>query len=151
MSTSGRARPLSLREPADFAWLVQQFVDEVPGVGHAVVVSADGLQLVASRDVGRDLGDSLSALTATLLATADQTGQLLGMGTSEYLTIRLPRGHLLFMRINQAAGMIVGAVPGSDLRVVAYQMTQFADQVGHLLTPQMRDALHHMSVRQSIR
>jgi predicted regulator of Ras-like GTPase activity (Roadblock/LC7/MglB family) len=29
-------------------WLVTNFVDRVPGVAHAVVVSADGLLLVAS-------------------------------------------------------------------------------------------------------
>jgi predicted regulator of Ras-like GTPase activity (Roadblock/LC7/MglB family) len=150
MSTSPLTAPPP-RNPGEFAWLVQQFVDEVPGVTHAVVVSSDGLQLVASQSVGRDRADSLAALTATLLATADQSGRLLGLGISEYLTIRLPKGHLLFMRIAPAAGFVVAAAPGSDLRVVAYQMTHFARQAGHLLTPRMRDALHHLSISRSIR
>lgn len=31
-----------------FGWLVDDFVNRVPGVAHAVVVSADGLLLTAS-------------------------------------------------------------------------------------------------------
>src|SRR4051794_24071880 len=90
--------------PHDFGWLVHQFADDVPGVSHALVVSLDGLQLAASAHIPRDLGDRLAALTAGLLSMADQSGTLLGLGTSEYLTIRLPLGYLLFMRLGDAAG-----------------------------------------------
>src|SRR3954470_6575231 len=88
----------------DCAWLIRQFADEVPGVTHALIVSLDGLQLAASRMVPRDLGDQLSALTAGLLSMADRSAALLDLGASEYMTIRLPRGHLLFMRIGESAG-----------------------------------------------
>lgn len=121
------------RTPSDFAWLVNQFTDDVPGVSHAVVVSLDGLQLVSSSSVPMDLGDQLAALTAGLLSMADRTAALLSLGQSEYMTIRLPRGHLLFMRVGESAGIAVAASPGCDLRLVAYQMMQFAGSVGHVL------------------
>lgn len=128
------------RTPSDFAWLVNQFTDEVPGVSHAVVVSLDGLRLVSSSSVSRDLGDQLAALTAGLLSMADRTAALLSLGQSEYITIRLPRGHLLFMRVGESAGIAVVASAGCDLRVVAYQMTQFATSVGHVLGTRPRSA-----------
>lgn len=137
-----------VRAPQDFGWLIGQFADEVPGVTHALIVSLDGLQLVASRSIPRDLGDQLSALTAGLLSMADRSAGLLDLGVSEYITIRLPRGHLLFMRVGDSAGLAVATTVGSDLRVVAYHMTQFVGAVGHVLTPQMRNELHHLTANQ---
>jgi predicted regulator of Ras-like GTPase activity (Roadblock/LC7/MglB family) len=140
--------PPGVRVPQDFAWLVRQFADEVPGVTHALIVSLDGLQLAGSSSVPRDLGDQLSAITAGLLSMADRSGALLDLGSSEYITIRLPRGHLLFMRVGESAGLAVAAAAGCDLRVVAYQMTQFVAAVGHVLTPQMRTELHRITATQ---
>jgi len=139
------------REPQDFAWLIRQFTDEVPGVTHALLVSLDGLQLVGSGSVPRDLGDQLAALTAGLISMADRGAALLSLGASEYMTIRLPRGHLLFMRVGDSAGLAVAATVGCDLRVVAYRMTQFVNGVGHVLTPQMRRQLHGISATQPSR
>ncbi|GIH18039.1 roadblock/LC7 domain-containing protein [Rugosimonospora africana] len=138
----------TLHTPQDFAWLIGQFADEVPGVTHALIVSRDGLPLVGSRLVTRDLADQLSALTAGLISMADRSASLLDLGASEYITIRLPRGHLLFMRVGDAAGLAVAAGSGCDLRVVAYQMTQFVGAVAHLLTPQLRKELHGATISQ---
>jgi predicted regulator of Ras-like GTPase activity (Roadblock/LC7/MglB family) len=150
MSPHGYGGGTSPHQPSvtsadDCGWLVRQFADDVPGVMHALIVSLDGLQLAASRMVPRDLGDQLAALTAGLLSMADRTGELLDLGTSEYLTIRLPRGHLLFMRVGESAGFAVAATTGCDLRVIAYHMTQFVSAVGHALTPQIRSELHRIS------
>ncbi|MGC9665005.1 roadblock/LC7 domain-containing protein [Planosporangium sp. 12N6] len=147
-STGTTAQPPSARGPQDCAWLVRQFADEVPGVTHALIVSLDGLQLAASRMVPRDLGDQLAALTAGLLSMADRSAALLDLGASEYLTVRLPRGHLLFMRVGESAGLAVAAAAGCDLRVVAYHMTQFVGAVGHVLTPQVRHEMHRMTASQ---
>ncbi|MER6593846.1 roadblock/LC7 domain-containing protein [Micromonospora purpureochromogenes] len=137
-----RHQQLAGQSPPDCAWLVRQFADDVPGVTHAVLVSLDGLQLAASGRVPRDLGDQLAALTSGLLSIADRSAALLDLGPSEYLTVRLPHGHLLFMRVGESAGLAVAATAGCDLRVVAYRMTQFVGAVRHALTPQVRSELH---------
>jgi predicted regulator of Ras-like GTPase activity (Roadblock/LC7/MglB family) len=144
----GTAAQPHVTAPQDCGWLIRQFAEEVPGVTHALIVSLDGLQLAASRTVPRDLGDQLAALTAGLLSMADRSGALLDLGTSEYVTIRLPRGHLLFMRVGDSAGLAVAAATGCDLRVVAYHMTQFVGAVGHVLTPQVRHEPHRISASQ---
>lgn len=143
--------PSTTRTPQDFSWLIGQFAIDTPGVSHAVLLSADGLQLVSSQAVDRDLGDQIAALTSGLLSMADRSGSLLNLGASEYVTVRLPRGHLLFMRVGDAAGLAVAAVAGCDLRVVAYQMTQFVGAVGHLLSPQMRHELQRRTAIQAMR
>jgi uncharacterized protein len=141
----------SARTPGDVAWLIRQFADEAPGVTHAIVVSLDGLQLASSSAVARDLGDQVAALTAGLLSMANQCGDLLDLGPTEYLTVRQPRGHLLFMRIGDSAGLAVAAAAQADLRVLAFQMTQFVSSVGHVLTPQVRDEMHLATVTPSNR
>jgi hypothetical protein len=35
-------------QPSRFGWLVTNFAERVPGVAHAIVVSADGLLLTSS-------------------------------------------------------------------------------------------------------
>jgi predicted regulator of Ras-like GTPase activity (Roadblock/LC7/MglB family) len=154
MTTHGirtSAQPAAPTRPEDFAWLVDQFAEDAPGVTHALIVSLDGLQLAASRMVPRDLGDQLAALTAGLLSMADHGAALLDLGASEYMTIRLPRGHLLFMRAGESAGLAVAAAIGCDLRVVAYHMTQFVSAVGHAFTPHLRDGAYHVSGTQAPR
>lgn len=140
MSTSDGGAAAA-RTPADFEWLVNQFTEEVPGVLHALIVSLDGLRLVSSASLSRDLGDQMAALTAGLLSMSDRAAALLSLGESEYLTVRLPLGHLLFMRVGESAGLAVVADASCDLRVVAYQMTQFVGSVGHVLTPDVRAAV----------
>jgi len=137
------------RTPGDVAWLVRQFADEVPGVTHACVVSLDGLQLAASSAVGRDVGDQMAALAAGMLSMAARCGELLALGPTEHMTIRLPRGYLLLMRIGDAAGLAVATAATADLRVLAFQMTRFVEGIGQALTPAVRDDLHRMIVTAS--
>lgn len=146
---NGAGVPGTSAAPHDYAWLIRRFADEVPGVTHALIVSLDGLQLTASGRVPRDLGDQLAALTAGLLSMADRSAALLDLGVAEYLTIRLPRGHLLFMRVGESAGLAVAAAAGSDLRVVSYHMAQFVGAVGHALTPRVREELHRRTATQT--
>jgi hypothetical protein len=125
--------------PSDLRWLLDRFAAEAPGVTHAVIVSLDGLQLVRAGAAGKDLADQLAACTAGLLSLANQCGSLLGSGTTEHVTVRFGRGHLLCMRIGQTAGLLVAAEPGSDLRVLAYAMSQFVGSVTHVLAPPPRN------------
>ncbi|BCJ32190.1 roadblock/LC7 domain-containing protein [Actinocatenispora sera] len=119
-------------------WLLEQFMADSPGVTHVVVTSLDGLRLVTSASVDRDLGDSLSALSAGLLSMASRTSALLALGDCEYMTLRLAAGHLLLMRIDEASGVIVAATPDADLRIVAYNMTHLFGSASHALSPQLR-------------
>ena len=45
-------------------WLVEHFVDHIPGVSEAVVVSADGLPMAVSRGLDRDAADRFAAVAS---------------------------------------------------------------------------------------
>jgi predicted regulator of Ras-like GTPase activity (Roadblock/LC7/MglB family) len=123
----------------DVQWLLESFADETAGITHAVIIALDGLQLAHAGAVGVDLGDQLAACTAGLLSLANQCGSLLGAGTTEHVTVRFGEGHLICMRIGETAGLLVAAEPGTDLRVLAYAMSQFVTGVTHVLAPPRRD------------
>ncbi|MGW0073114.1 roadblock/LC7 domain-containing protein, partial [Streptosporangium sandarakinum] len=49
-------------------WLITDFVTNVPGVAHTVVVSSDGLPLAYSDGFPRDRADQLAAVAAGLIS-----------------------------------------------------------------------------------
>lgn len=53
----------------DMAWLLRQFVADVPGVTHAVLLSRDGLRLLDS-EVDKDWADELSAALSAMASIA---------------------------------------------------------------------------------
>src|SRR2546429_7350075 len=55
-------------QPSQFGWLVNDFAERVPGVAHAVVVSADGLLLTASNRLPLDRADQLAAVASGLVS-----------------------------------------------------------------------------------
>ena len=55
-------------QPSRFGWLVTNFAERVPGVAHAIVVSADGLLLTSSDRLPRDRADQLAAVSSGLIS-----------------------------------------------------------------------------------
>ena len=49
-------------EARNINWLVTNFVERVPGVSEAVVVSADGLPMAVSQGLDRDAADRFAAV-----------------------------------------------------------------------------------------
>ena len=60
----------SVQQPGSFGWLITDFVRRVPGVAHAVVVSADGLLLAGARGLPRYRAEQLSAVASDIEPSA---------------------------------------------------------------------------------
>ncbi len=133
-----------IASPPDFAWLINGFVEKVHGATHALILSSDGLPLTASESVSSDEAEQLAAIASGLLGLARNSAALFAKGSCEQIIIRLTRGYFLFMGIGDNAGLAVLTSPGCDMKVVAYEMTQFVDKAGHALTPQVRADLRRM-------
>ncbi|AOS63379.1 roadblock/LC7 domain-containing protein [Actinoalloteichus hymeniacidonis] len=131
-------------KPRDFTWLVNGFVDRVHGVTHALIMSSDGFPLTSSDSVGRDDAEQLAAISSGLLSLARNGAALFGKGDCEQIIIRLNGGYLLFTGIGEDAGLAVLTSQSCDMKVVAYEMTQFVDNAGHALTPQARSDLRRV-------
>ena len=132
------------QKAADITWLLNDFVDKVHGVTHALITSSDGFPLTASTAVEPDDAEQLAAIASGLLSLAGSSAALYGKGSCEQIIIRLTRGYFLFMGIGTGAGLAVLTSPECDMRVVAYEMTQFVTNAGHALTPELRADLRRV-------
>uniref|UniRef100_UPI001AACABCB roadblock/LC7 domain-containing protein n=1 Tax=Actinorugispora endophytica TaxID=1605990 RepID=UPI001AACABCB len=131
----------------NFAWLISNFVTEVPGVEHAVVVSSDGLLLTSSQDFPDEHAEQLAAIASGLQSLADGTARMFAKGDSEQLILRMRRGYLFVMSISDGSSLAVLASKDADMKIVAYQMTLLVENAGHVLTPQLRSQLREVVVR----
>jgi predicted regulator of Ras-like GTPase activity (Roadblock/LC7/MglB family) len=132
-------------EPQDFGWLVDNFAMSTPGVTHALIVSSDGLPLIASTGLAPDLADPLAAMTSGIISIGNNIAGQIGQSGCEQVMLKFPSGHFLFMGIGTLAGFAVLVEEGANLGVVGHQMARLVDSVGHLLTPQLRDDLRRMN------
>jgi len=133
------------QDPQDFGWLVDNFAAATPGVSHALIVSADGLPLITAGGMSPDLADPLAAMTSGIISLGNNIASTIGEAGCDQVMLKFPSGHFLFMGIGSLAGFAVLVHDGANLGVVAHQMAQLVDAVGHVLTPQLRDDLRRLN------
>jgi predicted regulator of Ras-like GTPase activity (Roadblock/LC7/MglB family) len=119
-------------------WLVSGFTRDVPGVAHAVLVSADGLMVAASDGLPRDRADQLSAMAAGLASLTTGAATLFTAGKVIQSVIEMERGFMLMMTVGDGSHLAVLAASGCDLGLVGYEMTLLVDRVGRVVDTPMR-------------
>jgi uncharacterized protein len=131
----------ALAQPGRFGWLVTNFVERVPGVAHAIVVSADGLLLTSSTGLPRDRADQLAAVSSGLISLTAGAARCFDAGAVVETVVEMERGFLLLMSISDGSCLGVLAAPNCDIGLIGYEMTLLVDRVGQLLTPELRAQL----------
>lgn len=121
-----------------FGWLVTDFAERVPGVAHAVVVSADGLMLTASARLPVDRADQLSAVASGLMSLTQGAARCFEAGSVRETVVEMERGVMLLMSVSDGSCLAVLAAPSCDIGQVAYEMTLLVERVGPMLTPELR-------------
>jgi hypothetical protein len=127
-----------------FDWLVANFTERVPGVAHSVVVSVDGLLLAASSRLPGPYAEQLSAVASGLIGLTQGAARCLDAGGVLRTVVEMERGVLLLMSIRDGSCLAVLASPDASVGQVAYEMTVLVDQVGQILTPELRAELQSL-------
>lgn len=126
-------------------FLLNNFVGSVRGVVDAVVVSADGLLMAMSADLGRGAADQLAAVASGLTSLTDGAARCFGGGNVNQIVVELDGGYMLFLTISDGSALAVLADDSCDIGVASYQMTYLANSAGKVLTPslilELQDAL----------
>ncbi|GAA1298094.1 roadblock/LC7 domain-containing protein [Saccharothrix xinjiangensis] len=130
------------RQVDQFGWLVSSFADRVPGVAHAVVISVDGLLLTASSGLPEDRADQLAAIAAGVASLTESASRCFDGGSVLRSVVEMQHGIMLLMSIRDGSCLAVLAAPDADVGQIAYEMTVVVDQVGQVLTPELRAQLH---------
>ncbi len=133
--------PADGHQVGQFGWLVNNFVENVPGVAHAVVVSVDGLLLTGSARLPVDRAEQMAAIAAGIVSLNLGAAKVLGADRVIRAVVEMDGGALLLTSIKDGSCLAVLAVRDCDIAQVAYEMTVLVDQVGQILTPQLRAAL----------
>ena len=90
-------------EARNLNWLVSNFVERVPGVREATVVSSDGLLIALSDGLDRSSADRLAAVSAGLLSIAKGGSTPIGGGRVHEVIVEMDNAMLFVMRVSDTS------------------------------------------------
>jgi Uncharacterized distant relative of homeotic protein bithoraxoid len=125
----------------DLTWLLNDLVDRVAEVKHAVVLSADGLLMAASRGLGREDAEHLSAMASGFHSLARGAGRHFGGGNVRQTIVELDSLFLFVTAAGKRANLAVLGAEDSDVGLIAYEMAMLVTRVGKYLTTSARPGL----------
>lgn len=121
------------------SWLLDDLVDRVLGVRHAVVLSADGLLIARSAALPQDNAEKLSAMASALHSLAKGVGKEIDGGAARQTMVELERAYLFVIAAGQGACLAVEAEDAADIGSIAYEMSLLVKQVGAYLSAAPRE------------
>ena len=124
-------------------WLLAGFVNETPGVEHAVAVSSDGLLIALSSSLDRDRADRLAAVITGMRALAHGAGRELDRGDLLQVLVEYAGAYLFVSSISDGSTMGVVASRECDLGLVGYETARLVERVGGKLTPELVVEMKH--------
>ena len=124
------------RESLD--WLVTKFADEVSGVAHAILVSADGLLMAASSRMPTERADQLAAVASGLASLATGASQLFDVGHVLQSVVEMEQGYLLLMRVGDGSNLATLASRSCDIGQIGYEMAILVERVGAVVQSSRR-------------
>lgn len=116
--------------PRPLDWLVSNFAQDVDGVSHAVLVSADGLLMASSAHLPTDRAEQLSAVTSGLASLAVGVSNLFDGGGVMQSVIEMEQGYLLLMSVGDGSHLAVLTSANCDIGQVGYEMALLVERVG---------------------
>jgi predicted regulator of Ras-like GTPase activity (Roadblock/LC7/MglB family) len=125
-------------EARNINWLVSSFVDRVPGVSEAVVVSVDGLPMAVSQGLDRDAADRFAAVASGLIGLAWGAAGRFGGGAVSQIVIEMEHAFLFVTGISDGSCLAVVASAQADVGLVGYEMAVLVERAGSVLTPELR-------------
>ena len=122
-------------------WLVGNFVDHVPGVSEAVVLSSDGLPMAMSGGLDRDAADRFAAVASGLIGLAYGAAGRFGGGRVNEVIVEMENAFLFVTGISDGSALAVVADANCDVGLVGYEMAVLVEKAGPILTPSLRAEL----------
>jgi uncharacterized protein len=135
---SDKNRPSRRSHDKSLDWLVSNFARDVPGVTHAVLVSADGLLVAASEHLPGERADQLAAVSSGLASLSTGAAQLFDGGQVLQSVVEMENGYLLLMRVGDGSHLATLASTSCDIGQVGYEMAILVERVGGVVKSSRR-------------
>jgi predicted regulator of Ras-like GTPase activity (Roadblock/LC7/MglB family) len=128
-------------------WLVNNFVDRIVGVSHALVVSGDGLKLARSERVDEERADQLAAVASGLASLTRGAARFFDAEPVNQTIVEMRGGYLFVTSVGDGSVLAVFARTDCDIGMIGYEMTLLVARVGQLLGSPPRSGLDHADHR----
>jgi predicted regulator of Ras-like GTPase activity (Roadblock/LC7/MglB family) len=129
------------QEARNLNWLVSNFVERVPGVNEAVVVSSDVLPMATSEGLDRDAADRFAAVASGLIGLAYGAAGRFGGGAVNEVIVEMENAFLFVTGISDGSCLAVVSSAEADVGLVGYEMAVLVEKAGAVLTPELRAEL----------
>ncbi|ADU00862.1 MULTISPECIES: roadblock/LC7 domain-containing protein [Mycolicibacterium] len=123
-------------------WLVARFAQDVAGVTHAILVSADGLLMAASGHIPQERADQLAAVASGLASLSTGAAQLVDGGHVLQSVIEMEHGYLLLMRVGDGSHLATLTARNGDIGQIGYEMAILVERVGAVVQAPRRPRQH---------
>lgn len=128
----------------DLDWLLDDLADRVEHFRQAVILSRDGLPIAATRDLGREDAERLSALAAGLQSLADGAGQHLDAGEVRQTIVELEQALLFITNAGHGSCFAALCPADADAGLIAYEMARLVRRAGPHLAARPRFPAAHL-------
>ncbi|GAB3152295.1 roadblock/LC7 domain-containing protein [Micromonospora sonneratiae] len=126
------------RPAANLDWLLDDLVERVPTARQAVVLSADGLLMGASRELSQEDAEHLSAMAAGFQSLAKGASRHFSAGAVRQTVVEMESAYLFVTAAGQGACLAVLSDADSDIGLIAYEMAMLVTRVGQIMSAPTR-------------
>ena len=140
VSADGRRTTVPQWDGGGLGWLLDDMVDRIAQVKHALILSSDGLVSGTSRDLTGPDAEHLAAVSSGFHSLAKGAGHHFGAGDVRRTMIEFDDGFLFVTAAGEGSCLSILTGEGTDVAQIAYEMTLLVHRVGeHLGVAPRRD------------
>lgn len=126
------------RHALNLDWLLDDLVARVPSAQQAVVLSADGLLMGASRGLTREDAEHMAAMAAGFQSLAKGASRHFAAGPVRQTVIEMESAYLFVTAAGHGACLAVLCASDADIGLIAYEMAMLVARVGQNLSASAR-------------
>ncbi|MEU1285717.1 roadblock/LC7 domain-containing protein [Kitasatospora sp. NPDC058444] len=125
----------------DLSWVLNDLL-QVPGARHAILVSADGLLLERSSEIGRDEAETNAAAMSSMQSLSRAVAPFVGAGGGAWRQTLLEYDHGWIFLIAAGSGAYLAAstAPDVDMEAMSFRMQQQVGALGRAMSAAPRQS-----------
>ncbi|MFE7531888.1 roadblock/LC7 domain-containing protein [Kitasatospora sp. NPDC057542] len=125
----------------DLSWVLNDVL-QVPGARHAILVSADGLLLERSSEIGRDEAETNAAAMSSMQSLSRAVAPFVGGGGGVWRQTLLEYDHGWIFLIAAGSGAYLAAstAPDVDMEAMSFRMQQQVGALGRAMSAAPRQS-----------
>ncbi|MFF7360059.1 roadblock/LC7 domain-containing protein [Streptomyces sp. NPDC008125] len=120
----------------DLSWVLDDVL-QVPGARHAILVSADGLLLASSADIGRDDAETVAAAMSSMQSLSRAVAPFIGTrvpGQWRQTLLEYEDGWIFLIAAGSGAYLAAAAAADVDMEAMSFRMQQQVGAVGKAMS-----------------